>query len=735
MEFLVLGSVELLDDGRQVAVRSGKLAELLAVLLLQRNEVASTDSLIDALWGDDPPATALKTLQLYVSQLRRLLPAETLQTRRPGYVLVVDSGSLDSERFEQLLAAGRHALDVGDAEAAAGILREALSLWRGPALADFRYASFAQHEIERLEELRLEALEERLAADLARGRHAEVVNEAEALVREHPLRERLRAEAMLALYRCGRQSEALAVYREGRRLLDEELGIEPGPELRELEQAILRHDESVAAPLPAPAVIAPVRRSRKLMRVGAAVVAVTVIAAAIVAALLTRNASGHRLGAGVVRIDARTGSVTRPVDLKAGPGQTAAGDGAIWTSNTVDGTVSRVDPDTGQVDTIHVGLKPAGLAVDAKAVWVADGEANTLDRVDPAFANTTPIPVGNAPAGVAISHDSVWVANTADGTVTRVSESSGKPSKPIPVGPGPLAVAADRSAVWVTLSGAGAVVRIDPRTAQFVDEVNVGRDPSALVAGHGALWVANTDDGTVSRIDTAIDKVTETRSVGSRPVALTEAAGKLWVALAGGSLVRLDPTSLEPAGTPLQLGSTPTGLATLGGAVWMTALPPAISHRGGTLRVDVPSFNPCRCMDPAVDLDPFVSWNFLDLAYDGLVAYRRVGGPSGNALVGDLAESVPRPTDRGRTYVFRVRPGVRFSTGAPVRPTDVRHSFERLLRILERVGPAGLPPWRNYIVGADRCTASHCDLSTGIAADDASGTVTPEPTTSALAPV
>jgi peptide/nickel transport system substrate-binding protein len=137
-------------------------------------------------------------------------------------------------------------------------------------------------------------------------------------------------------------------------------------------------------------------------------------------------------------------------------------------------------------------------------------------------------------------------------------------------------------------------------------------------------------------------------------------------------------------------------------------------------------------MDPAVALDPFVSWNFLDLAYDGLLAYRRVGGPAGNALVGDLAQSVPRPTDGGRTYVFRLRPGVRFSTGAPVRPIDVRHSFERVLRVLGRVAPIGLPPWSDYIVGADRCTASHCDLASGIGADDPAGTVTfrlrrPEP--------
>src|SRR5262249_29136701 len=209
MEFLILGPLELRHDGRPLAVRSGKLAELLAVLLLRQNEVVSTDRLIEELWDGDPPATALKTLQLYVSQLRRVLPAETVLTHPPGYILRADAGSVDAGRFEELLSAGRSALDRADLDVAVTRLREAVSLWRGPALADFRYAGFAQPAIQRHEELRLEAFEELFEAELARGRHAEVANEAEALVREHPLRERLRAQAMLALYRCGRQSEAL----------------------------------------------------------------------------------------------------------------------------------------------------------------------------------------------------------------------------------------------------------------------------------------------------------------------------------------------------------------------------------------------------------------------------------------------------------------------------------------------------------------------------------------------
>jgi DNA-binding SARP family transcriptional activator/ABC-type transport system substrate-binding protein len=731
MEFQILGPLRLQQDGRSVPVRSGKLAELLAALLLRPNQVVSMDRLIDELWDGAPPATAVKTLQLYVSQLRRVVPPGTLLTQSPGYMLQVSSGSIDAERFEERLAAGRSAHGAGDPESAASTLREALSLWRGPALADFRYASFAQQSIKRLEELRLEGFEELFEAELTRGRHAEIVSEVEALVREYPLRERLRAQAMLALYRCGRQSEALDLYREGRGLLRDDLGIEPGRELSELEQAILRHDPALAAPRrtrTAPAV----RRSGTGGRVRAGLAAVAVAGAAVVAAFLALDATGHRSGAvtdGVVRIDARSGDVVRRVELGTAPGPTVAGAGAIWTSSAVDNTISRVDPRTGKLQTIPVGFRPAGLAVGDNALWVANGESNTLERIDPATMHEAETAVGNAPAGVAIGWGSVWVANTADGTVTRVAESSGQPLRTIAVGPGPVALSADHASVWVTLSGAGQVARIDPRTNRVVIAVNVGNDPTALAAGRGAVWVANTDDGTVTRIDTANDSVAITEPVGPRPVALTEAAGSLWVALAGGQLERLDPSNLRVQ-KHIKLGSAPTALSTLGNSIWVTALPAASSHRGGTLRVDVASLDRCLCPDPAVAAP--TSWELLSLVYDGLVAYRRVGSPAGNELVGDLAENVPAPTDGGRTYVFRLRPGLRFSTGAAVRPTDVRHSFERVLRLLARLDPGGLPPWRNYIVGADRCTATRCDLSHGIVADDRAATVTfrlrsPEP--------
>jgi predicted ATPase/class 3 adenylate cyclase len=210
----------------------------------------SADALIDAIWPVNPPETAAKALHVYVSGLRRALrpPAsELLETRPLGYALALPPDALDRDRFEHLLAEGRSARAAGD-PAAGETLREALSLWHGPPLADFRYEPFAQAEIGRLEELRLAALEERIDVDLDLGRHAELVGELEGLVSLHPLRERLRGQLMLALYRSGRQAEALDAYQETRRALVDELGIDPSPPLRELEAAILRQDAALALP-------------------------------------------------------------------------------------------------------------------------------------------------------------------------------------------------------------------------------------------------------------------------------------------------------------------------------------------------------------------------------------------------------------------------------------------------------------------------------------------------------
>jgi DNA-binding SARP family transcriptional activator len=249
-EFRILGPLEVVGDEGALPLGGQKQRAVLAVLILEANRVVSVDRLVDALWGEHPPKTAITSLQNFVSQLRKVLGPEVLETQMPGYRLRVGPRELDVERFRQLCATARTAA----LEERRIALREALALWRGPPLADFQFEPFAQGEIARLEELRLAALEDRLEADLEAGLDTELVGELESLVAEHPLRERLRAHLMLALYRSGRQAEALQVYQDARRALVEELGIDPSPALQELHGAILRQEVALQpAGTPAPA--------------------------------------------------------------------------------------------------------------------------------------------------------------------------------------------------------------------------------------------------------------------------------------------------------------------------------------------------------------------------------------------------------------------------------------------------------------------------------------------------
>jgi DNA-binding SARP family transcriptional activator len=242
--FRILGPLEVVDETGPLLLGGQKQRAVLALLLLDANRVVSVDRLVDALWGENPPRTAMTSLQNFVSQLRKTLGSDVLETKPPGYCLRVRAGELDLELFQLSVEAAR----LLDSPQQAAKLGEALSLWRGPPLADFAFDSFAQPHIAHLEELRLVTLEERVEADLACGRHRELVAELEGLVEEHPVRERLRGHYMLALYRSGRQAEALDAYQAGRRLLVDQLGIEPSRELQQLHGAMLRQDATLHAP-------------------------------------------------------------------------------------------------------------------------------------------------------------------------------------------------------------------------------------------------------------------------------------------------------------------------------------------------------------------------------------------------------------------------------------------------------------------------------------------------------
>jgi DNA-binding SARP family transcriptional activator len=366
MEFGVLGPVLVRRNGRDEPLGGPKQRSLLAMLLLRANEGVTRDRLIDGLWGERPPPTAAHTLDNYVSRLRKVVGDDRLERRPPGYVLRVEPGELDLDRFERAFRRGREALARERPHEAADSLREALALWRGSALADLQYEPFAHDAVQRLEERRLQAFEERVEADLALGRSGELVPELEALVREHPFRERPLGQLMLALYRAGRQAEALGAFQAGRRRLAEELGLEPGPDLQRLQAAILAQDPKLSTPRTSRA---PRRsaRNRIPLRLVAAAAAATVATASLAIVLIGTGGSG----AGTVEtsqsraivLSAEEAAAAGSVTLPSAPAAMAAGHGSLWVAIPGRAEVLRLDADSRAVsDRIPVEEGPGAMA-------------------------------------------------------------------------------------------------------------------------------------------------------------------------------------------------------------------------------------------------------------------------------------------------------------------------------------------------------------------------------------
>ena len=416
IEFGLLGPLEATANGEPLALGAAKQRALLAVLLLNANEFVSHDRLIDALWGESASAGAAHSLQVYISALRKVLAAhgarELLVTSPGGYLVKLEPGQLDLVRFRALVEEGRLALAAGASALGAAKLREALALWRGEPLADLQFERFARTAIEQLDELRTAAVEDRIDADLQAGLASELVPELGALIGRHPLRERLRRQLMLALYRAGRQADALQVYRETRRLLIEELGIEPGPELKQLEQAILAHDPALDVSASAQAATAPVQvavsRERSWLRRRLLVSALVPVLVGVGVALFFLL---HDAPAGLARIDPNA--------------------------------VGLVDPSSGRiVAEVRAGSTPTEAAFGAGSLWVASTNSNSVLRIDPkTMAPRDTIEVGHGPSGIAFGHGAAWVANSLDGTLSRIDAGTGIVVQTIPVGSNPSAVA------------------------------------------------------------------------------------------------------------------------------------------------------------------------------------------------------------------------------------------------------------------------------------------------------
>ena len=513
MEFRILGPLDVVEDGRSLELGGPKQRALLAALLLRANEVVSQDALIDDLWGATPPATAAKTLQAYVSRLRKALAEESrerpiaLETKGHGYVLRVPAGSLDADAFQRGLTDGRQALARDEPTLAAELLREALDLWRGPALADLAYESFAQPEIARLEELRLTALEERIDADLALGREDELIGELEPLVERHPLRERLRGQLMLALYRAGRQAEALRVYQDARQHLAAELGLEPGEGLRRLERQILEQDPALghSSRRSRPALV-PASAWRHPVRIAVAGAVVLALAVGLAAWRLAGDEPEHGT-AGAIALDPDSGAVRKSISFGTSPSNVAVGEGSVWVLDGDDQTVTQIDPETNEVVRVFAtSSRPTDIGAGAGAVWVGNGANDDLSEMPRSVSRIDPA------SGVVV--DTIDLPPRRGG---HLSGMGGFSRQKIAVTP---------EAVWV-INPDQSLSRIDPRTNRIVARVKA--NAQVIAAGEGDLWIGQ--EGGIAEVDTARNVVSRQIPLGEdSPSGLAVGAGSVWAA-------------------------------------------------------------------------------------------------------------------------------------------------------------------------------------------------------------
>jgi YVTN family beta-propeller protein len=537
------------------------------VLLLHANRVVSRDRLIEELWDGSPPETASTALQVHVSQLRKALGHDAIVTEAPGYMVSVEPGALDLERFERLV----NDAQGDDAETAAERLRAALALWRGPAFADLD-DSVARLERAQLEERHAMAVEQRLEADLERGLHTELVPELEALVREEPLRERRRAQLMLALYRSGRQSEALDTYRSARTFLADELGLEPGGELRRLEKAILEHDPALHPPATLPR-RRPTPEEHRARLLGRSRLAIAI------GALLLAGAI-----AGIVIAVTRGGSAAAVV--------------------VAPNSVAIVNPKTSKVVAdVPIGGRPVGIAIGAGGVWVANADDQTIVRIDPKTRNVVKAigGLGTNVSDVAVGFGSVWVAGGNDGTLIRIDPRLNAPGAPIDLGNGPAGLP---QGVFLVTTGAGSVwatrgnelLRIDPRTNEVTKTIAASR-PQGLAVGAGSVWVTQLGEH-LRRIDPTTGTPTADKDLSAQAFYPIVYEGSLWLVLyfysPTSQVVHLDPGTLTQAGAgiPFTSGRFPLGLARGSGALW-TVTPPD----GGLWRIDPSTNRATRVVD------------------------------------------------------------------------------------------------------------------------------------------
>jgi DNA-binding SARP family transcriptional activator/ABC-type transport system substrate-binding protein len=732
MEFRLLGPLELIRDGAVVPLAGEKQRALLAVLLVHANEPVSRDLLLEELWAGRPGAG--HSLEIQISRLRKTLqPDDLLHTRAGGYTLKIAPEQLDSHRFERLLEAGRQANMAGRPEKAAATLGRALSLWRGAALGDIGYEGSTRVAAERLEELRLVAIEEQTEARLALGEHSALVPELDSLTAKHPLRERFRAQLMLALYRSGRQAEALRVFADLRRRLVAELGLEPAPALQQLEQAILRQDPSLE-------LAARTRLARRYRRPLLAAVALTAAAAAAAAGVLLANGGTENSGAqalvdpsSLALVATGSGKTLHEVPVQA-PVRSRFGEGALWTVSAA-GTLTKTDPATGRVRaSLNTGAAaPCGLAVGEGAVWVTDCTTPMLARIDPVHNLVQRLalphfsgPPESSPHEVVVGAGSVWVEQSDfnPSWVIRLDPKTGRVQERIRINEvGADALAFGDGALWVVSAYKGYLTRIDPRTNRISATVrSLPGNMCCVAVGGGFVWAATGPDRKIWKLSedgTVLASITLPASAQD----LAYGDGAVWVAAGeAGTVVRIDPTTNTMR--TYKVGHHLLGVAARGGlvavGVQQSEQDVTAGLTGAVVRVALGSNQlDWSSTDPAATQYAFNPWQvqFQYATCAKLLTYSDTSGPAGKKLVPEVAAALPAVSDAGRTYTFRVRRGYRFSppSNAPVTAESFRHAIERFLSPILQPGLWNLAVLSD-VVGANAYHAGKAAHVTGIAA-------------------
>jgi ABC-type transport system substrate-binding protein/DNA-binding SARP family transcriptional activator len=756
--FGVLGTLRVTRGGVPLSLGGRQQRAVLARLLLADDAGLTVDQLADALWAANVPAGAAGTIQTYVFHLRRALEPDR-DRGRPGQVVVTDQGryrlaigpdALDSAAFERRVDSGERLLADGALTEAVSELDQALTLWRGDVLADLADYEFVAPVATRLADRRKAAVEAKIDAELALGRHTSVLGQLNELVAKDPLNERLHGQRIVALYRSGRPSDALAAYEQLRHQLADELGVDPSPPLQQLHQQVLAHDPALAWHPPSPpreevtaepkpesqarsAPAPPRRRRRPRLRprwLVAGVVLAVVAAAGIVTAVVVSQNPKHTLAAlppnsiGMLDDD---GALHDAVLVGQNPDALADGFGSLWVANSGENTVQRVNPKTREViQTFEVGANPDAIAFSAQDVWVANGSDGTVTEVDPmANKSVDTFHVGALPAAIAVGPGVVWVANSGDDNLSRIDLDSSRVDT-VSAGDGPDGLLVDGDALWVANGADGTVSHLDAKTgAPLSSSVPADAGASGLLLADGALWVANQSALSVTRIDPRSEqpRATATIPVGDGPHALVATHGAIWASNEyDGTVSRIDPMTNEVTHT-YSSGGSPHGLTVVGKDVWLSSAAFATaSHVGGTLTFLATFDDFLDSVDPATAYNP--EFGIVGRAvYDGLVAYRATGGTAGVALVPDLAVALPRPGNGGRTYTFTVRKGIQYSNGLTVRASDLRRGLLRELTVGQN---GGNPALYSSIVGAPACIddPKHCDLSSGVQVDDATGRIT-----------